>query len=163
MFGISQIFSKAHSVSPKSEVVSHHLPDRGYWKRTGFTLRIERVFSVGDEPNSNDQSVTIRQVPLLIGRRSRDHQSLGTTCPAYFVEDRSPYNVSRRHCSIEWCDDWLEVIDQGSSLGTVVNGRRIGKAADEMRAPLLIGENEIVLGCAKHGHRIRVTVCHQAD
>lgn len=162
MFKIPQIFAKAQEIRPKSESVSHHLPERGYWKRTGLSLRIVRISPIGEVLDSNDEPVTIRHIPLLIGRRSRDYTSLGTN-PSYFVEDRSPYNVSRKHCSIEWCDDQLEVIDQGSSLGSEVNGCRIGTAAGQMRAPLRMGDNEIVLGCSKRGQRFRITVCRQAD
>jgi hypothetical protein len=162
MFKIPQIFAKAQEIRPKSESVSHHLPERGYWKRASLSLRIVRISPVGEEVDSNDEPVTIHQIPLLIGRRSRDYMTLGTS-PAYFVEDRMPYNVSRKHCSIEWCDDQLEVIDQGSSLGTEVNGCRIGTAAGQMRAPLRMGDNEIVLGCSKRGQCFRITVCRPAD
>jgi pSer/pThr/pTyr-binding forkhead associated (FHA) protein len=79
------------------------------------------------------------------------------------VEDRSPYNVSRKHCSVGIVDDQLEVIDHGSTLGTRVNGCRIGTAAGQMQAPLRMGDNEIVLGSSDRGHRFRITVSRKAD
>ena len=98
----------------------------------------------------------------MIGRHSRENRHLSTSA-TYLVEDPSPYNVSRKHCSVRIFGDQLEVIDHGSTLGTRVNGCRIGTAVGQMQAPLRMGDNEIVLGSSDRGRRFRITVSRKAD
>lgn len=116
----------------------------------------------GEELDSDPAALTFSAFPLAIGRHSWEVGAPGTGS-IYVVEDQSPHHVSRKHCSVEVLGEQLEVIDHGSSLGTKVNGIRIGKAAGRMRAPLDMGDNEIVLGGTKLGKHFRLTVFPKTD
>lgn len=162
MLKSSQRFAKTQEIRPRLESTSHHFPERRFKKEAAFRLEIVRISPSGEELDCDDQPSAISQFPFLIGRHSRENRHLGTSA-TYLVEDRSPYNVSRKHCSVGIVDDQLEVIDHSSTLGTRVNGCRIGTAAGQMRAPLRMGDNEIVLGSSDRGRRFRITVSRKAD
>lgn len=155
-------FAKTQEFGPRSESTNHHFPERLTKKEAAFRLEIVRISPSGEELDCDDQPSAISQFPFLIGRHSRENRHLGTSA-TYLVEDPSPYNVSRKHCSVGIFGDQLEVIDHGSTLGTRVNGCRIGTAVGQMQAPLRMGDNEIVLGSSDRGRHFRITVSRKAD
>ncbi len=55
-------------------------------------------------------------------------------------------NVSRRHCEIIRGSDGWAVVDLGSTNGTEVNGRRIGRAPLEDGDRITVGGSELVFG-----------------
>jgi pSer/pThr/pTyr-binding forkhead associated (FHA) protein len=73
------------------------------------------------------------------------------------IQDKEPYEVSRNHCCIEENSGNFFVRDLGSKLGTVVNGRRIGKGQLETSEELTRGENIIILGRDGSAYRLRLT------
>lgn len=99
----------------------------------------------------------IDKLPFLIGRDAG-----GVDTPFSFndlsVPDRMPFQVSRHHCAIEQRGRQLLVRDRGSTVGTRVNGKPIGVRFQVVEAPLVVGTNEIVLGCERSPHRFAVTV-----
>ena len=57
------------------------------------------------------------------------------------LQDSPPYSISRKHFLIDKVDGRYVVIDRGSRLGTIVNGRRIN-----VQGVLNRKENEIIAG-----------------
>jgi CRP-like cAMP-binding protein len=100
----------------------------------------------------------IRKFPFRIGREM-DHESLtGFGRVDLALPDHRPYSVSRGHCLIERKDDGFFVRDCGSRLGTIVNGTPIGGQSTETMAPLLPGENRLILGVEQGRHEYLVTL-----
>ncbi len=60
--------------------------------------------------------------------------------------EAQPLPVSQKHCRIERQSDGIYLVDIGSRFCTTVNGQTIGRAKASFRAPLLPGENTVVLG-----------------
>jgi pSer/pThr/pTyr-binding forkhead associated (FHA) protein len=57
------------------------------------------------------------------------------------LRDSPPFNVSRNHFLIDKVEGRYVVIDRGSHLGTIVNGKRI-----DAQSALNTGENKIIVG-----------------
>jgi hypothetical protein len=99
----------------------------------------------------------IDEFPFFIGRR------LETAAVDVFkknhlaIYDERPYNVSRRHCSIEFIDDKYYIRDRGSHSGTIVNGVRInGSGTNEDTIKLNPGENSVILGSLESNIRLKI-------
>ena len=58
-----------------------------------------------------------------------------------YLRDSQPLNVSRNHFSVDNVRGDIVVVDRGSRLGTIVNGKRI-----DAQAVLNMGANEIIVG-----------------
>ena len=58
-----------------------------------------------------------------------------------YLQDFPPFNVSRNHFLIDKVEGRYVVIDRGSRLGTIVNGRKIN-----VQSVLNKKENEIIAG-----------------
>lgn len=100
----------------------------------------------------------IRKFPFRIGRESDDEGASGLGRVDLALPDHRPYSVSRGHCLIERKGDGYFVRDCGSRLGTIVNGTPLGADATETTAPLIPGENRLVLGTKEGYHEYLVTV-----
>ena len=100
----------------------------------------------------------VRKFPFRIGRES-DHEGLsGFGRVDLALPDHRPYSVSRGHCLIERNGDGFVVRDCGSRLGTIVNGTPLGAEATETLAPLIPGENRLILGTEQGHHEYLVTI-----
>jgi pSer/pThr/pTyr-binding forkhead associated (FHA) protein len=85
--------------------------------------------------------IEIDKFPFKIGR---EHRSGGVDVFSdndLSLQDSSPYNVSKNHFLIDKVEGRYVLVDRGSHLGTIVNGKRI----DAQRV-LNIGENTIIVG-----------------
>lgn len=131
-------------------------------KVSNLALRVVPISPRGEQLGVDPTASTFSEFPLAIGRHSWEAGAPGDGS-GYVVEDQSPYNISRKHCSVELLGDQLEVVEHGSSLGTTVNGIRIGNSSGRMQAPLHMGDNVIVLGGTKHGKHFRFTVFSKTD
>lgn len=69
------------------------------------------------------------------------------------VRDTMPMYISRDHCAVEKNADGFYIRDRGSLGGTNVNGKPIGIKAGVITAPLVIGENVLILGNNESPHR----------
>lgn len=102
--------------------------------------------------------LAITRFPFRVGRPS----TLGAldifTSNDLHVRDEAPFIVSRNHFAIDAQGGRLVVIDRGSRLGTVVNGRPIGLTDGPTSAPLRVGDNQIVVGPARSPYVFRVRV-----
>ena len=90
-------------------------------------------------------NILIQRFPFYIGRTSNSKILVEND---FYIDDPKPNKVSRGHCSIEQRAGGFIVRDRFSSLGTKVNGEKIGKDAHNFVASLKLGENELVLGNA---------------
>jgi CRP-like cAMP-binding protein len=100
----------------------------------------------------------IRTFPFRIGRASHGSESEQASLPDLVIHDRAPHNVSRRHLSIEVVAGQVIAADLGSSLGTQVNGVKVGGHHKESEIALQPGRNEIVLGGSRSPHRFLLFV-----
>lgn len=105
----------------------------------------------------------IRKFPFRIGRDTgHDHEGheglSGFGRVDLALPDHRPFNVSRGHCLIERTADGYFVRDCGSRLGTIVNGVPLGAEATETTAPLVRGENRLILGTEEGHHEYLITV-----
>jgi len=106
----------------------------------------------------NGLRAEIRKFPFRIGREM-DHEGLsGFGRVDLALPDHRPYSVSRGHCLIERNGDGFMVRDCGSRLGTIVNGVPLGAESTETIAPLVAGENRLILGTEEGHHEYLVTV-----
>ncbi len=101
---------------------------------------------------------TVSKFPFRIGRQHLEGKELALRSNDLLLRDDLPLNVSRHHCSIERAGDRFIVVDRGSTLGTVVNGERIGTEQTSLSAALKDGENEMILGAEDSPHRFKLVV-----
>ena len=102
--------------------------------------------------------IRIERPPFRIGRSPS-----GEGKDTYFdinlaLDDKRPFNLSRRHFSIEMIDGSLIVRDCGSYHGTTLNGTILGGQDRPQTAPLMTGESELVAGKPDSPFRFRIIV-----
>jgi len=89
------------------------------------------------------RNIKISKTPFFIGRMCKkslfDSQDLN-------LNDHEPYEISRNHCVIALSREQYQIIDSSSTLGTNVDGIRIGKKQAKKSMPLKSGKHRIVLG-----------------
>ena len=101
---------------------------------------------------------TVKYFPYIIGRRG-EVPGLGLFAEnRLLVSDRAPYRVSRNHCRLEMDDDAFYLHDDGSRLGTIVNGIGIGGPHSERSIRLNPGENTLVLGTPDSQIRFKLII-----
>ena len=95
------------------------------------------------------------KLPFRIGRGGKvadDENEL-------MLPDEEPYQISRRHAAIVMQDGALGVIDRGSRLGCIVDGRRIGGHAPERGPAYFAGDRGVlVLGQSDSPYVFEVTI-----
>ena len=99
---------------------------------------IAKVF--GAEP------IAIKYFPFLVGRETSKLSEAMSPPVNLAVPDTEPFQMSRRHFTIEQEGDNVIVRDYGSHNGTIVNGFMLGGGSTSFRAVLRPGENHIVAG-----------------
>jgi CRP-like cAMP-binding protein len=89
----------------------------------------------------------IEKMPFYIGRHSFRRSDMLFHANELFLFDQIPYSVSRSHCAIVSVMNEVYFVDRGSTLGSVVNGVRIGGSPNTPKKILLkTGENDVFLG-----------------
>ncbi len=95
----------------------------------------------------SQEGLVLRQLPVVIGRRSK---ASGAGVPGELfiaLEDQRPYHLSRRHFLLRRSEGGIVFEDVGSRLGTRINGEKIGGHRGEKHEFLLAyGKNRVVLG-----------------
>ena len=86
--------------------------------------------------------------PFVVGRRPVAGEGLPPREPDLMLDDTGPFRLSRNHFMIEQCQEGYHVRDLRSTLGTMVNGQRIGGHFRTDYALLRAGENEVIAGGA---------------
>jgi len=85
--------------------------------------------------------LNISKFPFKVGRKHELGAVDVLSDNDLYLQDSPPFNVSRNHFLIDKVDGRYVVIDRGSHLGTIVNGRRIN-----VQSVLNRKENEIIAG-----------------
>ena len=104
------------------------------------------------------KGLEVGRLPFRVGRKAAKGEKTAAGENDLALEDKRPFNLSRRHFAIEQSRRGLIVRDCGSQHGTVVNGVRIGKAAGIDIAILKAGDNEIIAGGETSPYRFRLEV-----
>ena len=105
------------------------------------------------------EALSVTRYPFRVGREAELSDPPAAEGNDLSVRDRRPYNVSRSHAALARVDGGgLVVLDQGSRLGTLVNGQRIGRGRPAQQAPLPRGDNVLVLGSRDSPFQFEVTV-----
>lgn len=89
-------------------------------------------------------TVSVANFPYSIGGyesgQTPGQQQLNLEC------FENPILVSPHHANLELQEDGLFFVDHGSRFGSVVNNQAIGRGKPAFKAPLLLGENRVLLG-----------------
>lgn len=108
-----------------------------------FTPRTKRAL----DAMNGLKVLSVDKLPFYIGRHSHRRSDNLFHANELFLYDQVPYTVSRSHCAIVATLNAVYFVDRGSTLGSVVNGIRIGGTPyAPKKANLNMGENEIILG-----------------
>lgn len=102
--------------------------------------------------------IWIQKFPFRIGRSAKEFEAAPPDANDLWLNDRSPYNVSRNHAIIEIEDDEVILKDCGSSLGILVNEHQIGGNSYDHEIPLDEGENTVILGGFMSKFQFRINV-----
>ncbi len=100
----------------------------------------------------------VEQLPFLIGRLSDDPLINNH----WNIDDVRPWQISRHHLKLVKEADRICAVDRGSTLGTLVDGRRIGGRFDAP-GPIVCKEPEslLILGEDTSPYRYKVTISEE--
>jgi hypothetical protein len=119
----------------------------------------EPVFRVRISPiDGQVKPSTITKLPFRIGRSYFDTGVNPLSRNEYSIEDKTPYQVSRSHCEIDFENGRFILRDRGSKLGTWVNGEQVCVDSGKITAELREGENEVVFGTHGSPHRYSIFI-----
>jgi CRP/FNR family transcriptional regulator, cyclic AMP receptor protein len=101
------------------------------------------------------KEIEITKSPFNIGRSAKD----GTfdTIDLKLL-DKEPYQLSRAHCTIALVKDKYYLIDTASTLGTTIDGVRIGKREEKKNAVLEKGRHSLCLGVANSCYQFEIDI-----
>lgn len=89
----------------------------------------------------------VEHLPFYVGRYSQRRSDNLFHANALFLYDQPPFTVSRSHCAIVATPKDVFFVDRGSTLGSLVNGVRIGGDRFSPKTTVLLaGNNEVILG-----------------
>ena len=100
----------------------------------------------------------IKKFPFKVGRNSSHVSDAIFVNNDLYIDDTIPYNVSKNHMSINFQDRQFYILDRGSSLGTIVNGKQIGGNVSVYKELLKKGENTVVIGGEESPFKFKITV-----
>lgn len=118
----------------------------------GITSESEKVVS--------EEGIVIEKLPFYVGRESSKEHMLSNN--DLVLPDQMPYSVSRNHFAIARIPQGIGIgiVDRGSTLGTIVNGNKIGGSEKKAEIALQEGENEIVVGHNNSPYKFHLTLKH---
>jgi CRP-like cAMP-binding protein len=105
-----------------------------------------------------DEGLPVDRFPFRIGRASEAREPEGFDLNDLWLLDEQPFNVSRNHLLIDIEDEGPMLRDRGSKLGTVVNEVPIGGRMMATAAPLVLGENVVVVGGGRSPYQFLIDV-----
>jgi hypothetical protein len=104
-----------------------------------------------------EEGLLIDRFPFRIGRAEEAHEVQARALNDLWLLDKVPFTVSRNHVTFLLRDGCRHVVrDCGSSLGTLVNERKISGDARCMEAELEEGDNTVILGPGSSPFKFRV-------
>lgn len=104
------------------------------------------------------EEVLIERLPYFVGRTADGEGSTTYRDIDLALDDRRPFNLSRRHFAIEDEAGTVVVRDFGSYHGTTVNGLTLGGEGRPKSVALRMGETALVAGKADSPFRFRIVV-----
>lgn len=114
-----------------------------------------RALTANAEWSLRGKEVEITKTPFNIGRTTKD-ETFETNDLSLL--DKEPYQLSRTHCAIVHLQNEYHIIDTSSTLGTSINGVRIGKREAKKNVPLTKGRHLIVLGSSNSPYRFELDI-----
>ena len=109
-------------------------------------------FFIGPAP------IRIPHLPFTIGRRHDQHEPAAVITPDLAITEDAPHRLSRAHFMLLRDGNDILVRDLNSTLGTIVNGRPLGRDFPVDSEPLRPGENSVVAGGADSPFAFVVTL-----
>ena len=101
------------------------------------------------------KEIGISKSPFNIGRSVKD----GTFDSVDLkLLDKEPYQLSRVHCTLALVKDIYYIIDTASTLGTTIDGVRIGKREAKKNALLEKGKHILSLGVASSPYKFELNI-----
>jgi pSer/pThr/pTyr-binding forkhead associated (FHA) protein len=117
-------------LEPDSEEAEHHLPE----------------------------SIIIKQFPFFIGRKLSVNERTPSLKVHLKIRDSHPFQISRVHIVVQKLqDDQFLVRDLDSNLGTIVDGKAIGRKFSDDSFQLPKQGASITLGGVRSPYKFRVT------
>jgi CRP-like cAMP-binding protein len=114
-----------------------------------------RALSQEAERALQRKAFEITKVPFYIGRATKD--SVFETVDLKLL-DREPYELSRSHCFLACVREKYYLVDPASTLGTTVDGVRIGKREAKKNAPLEKGCHRITMGSPRSPYTFELEI-----
>ena len=133
--------------STTTEIVSD---DRKTVRMSGLTKEAQNTLK--------NRDIVINKFPFKVGRNSSHVSDAIFVNNDLYINDTAPYNVSKNHMSINFHDEQFYILDRGSSLGTIVNGKQIGGNVSNYKINLEPGENTIILGSETSPFQFKIRV-----
>jgi hypothetical protein len=132
----------------------HHVssPSGGKVTVEGITPRATEVL--------HGRPVVVQHFPYRIGRRTSPGDPFSSNELA--IPDGSPWWISPSHCMLSHVGDRCFLIDRGSRLGTLVDGKMVGGTKQTGRVELRAGTHEVRLGGALTPFRFSFVVAGAA-
>ena len=93
-----------------------------------------------------ESPASLTHFPYRVGRHVSKMGFFSLWKKDLLINDSPPYSVSRNHLAITRCHEDIFVVDEGSTVGTIVNGTRIGGSTSMLRVRCEEQENLIVIG-----------------
>jgi len=121
------------------------------------SIKIEGMTKETRELLSN-KTITVTKFPYKIGRQSSHRTDDIFVDNDLFFKDEVPFNISRNHLSLNIYKNTFYVLDRGSSIGTIVNGKHIGAKQSVFKADLQKGENFVIMGSDTSPFKLKITV-----
>ncbi|MCK4641365.1 MAG: cyclic nucleotide-binding domain-containing protein [Candidatus Marinimicrobia bacterium] len=124
------------------------------------SVKVVRISGMTDKAIEilNNKELIIKKFPFKIGRESAHRYDAIFVDNDMFIEDEMPYNVSKNHLSINLHGNQFYVLDRGSSLGTIVNGKNIGGNISDYKAVLNKGKNTMIIGSETSPYQFKITL-----
>ncbi len=104
---------------------------------------------------------TLTRFPYRVGRGSSKRGLLTLSKKNLSLEDTPPFSVSRNHFSITRVHEDIFIVDEGSTVGTVVNGTRIGGPTSLRETCCDREENLVIVGSENSPYQFHVTIERQ--
>jgi len=102
-----------------------------------------RALTADAERALQGKEIEISKSPFTIGRSVKD----GTFDTVDLkLLDKEPYQLSRTHCVVAFVQDKYYIMDTASTLGTTLDGVRVGKREVKKNALLEKGKHTLILG-----------------
>jgi CRP-like cAMP-binding protein len=98
------------------------------------------AFFIGDRP------IPIGHLPFTVGRKHDEDERPGVIAADLAIAEMEPHRLSRAHFSLIRDEGAVLVRDLNSTLGTIVNGRPLGRDFPVDSTPLRKGDNTVVAG-----------------